>query len=431
VGINGEMAILVISYDNKEKNMFLKKVMVAGAFIMLGNTAMAGCGISSGNVNVLANDFPAIQAVTDAVKACAGNGVTVETNLTKDHKDIMVAALTANPAKYTSVITSNSTLVTLMNDGLVRSLDDLVAKHGAALNPSQMVTVDGKIMAVAFSANAQHLFSRTDVLKKAGISSIPATYEDVLAAAKAIKSAGLMDYPVALNTAPGWNLGEEFVNMYMGTGADFFKPGTAEVAINNAHGVATLNMLKSLVAYSNPDYLTYDSNATQAEWEAGNLALATLWGTRGAPILDDEGSSEAVTSSTVLSSAPTWGNNARPASTLWWDGISISANISDEDAEATFVAMMNGISSDVIKANQEKAVWLGKGYTPTSASAGVSATAAGGAAPYPMLPFMGTLHMAIGNEMSDFLQGSESAEQALTDIEAAYTASATEKGFLK
>jgi ABC-type glycerol-3-phosphate transport system substrate-binding protein len=431
MGINGEMAISVASHDNKEKKMFLKKVMVAGAFIMLGNTAMAGCGISSGNVNVLANDFPAIQAVTDAVKACAGNGVTVETNLTKDHKDIMVAALTANPAKYTSVITSNSTLVTLMNDGLVRSLDDLVAKHGAALNPSQMVTVDGKIMAVAFSANAQHLFSRTDVLKKAGISSIPATYEDVLAAAKAIKSAGLMDYPVALNTAPGWNLGEEFVNMYMGTGADFFKPGTAEVAINNAHGVATLNMLKSLVAYSNPDYLTYDSNATQAEWEAGNLALATLWGTRGAPILDDEGSSEAVTSSTVLSSAPTWGNNARPASTLWWDGISISANISDEDAEATFVAMMNGISSDVIKANQEKAVWLGKGYTPTSASAGVSATAAGGAAPYPMLPFMGTLHMAVGNEMSDFLQGSESAEQALTDIEAAYTASATEKGFLK
>jgi hypothetical protein len=43
MGINGEMVILVISHDNKEKKMFLKKVMVAGAFIMLGNTAMAGC----------------------------------------------------------------------------------------------------------------------------------------------------------------------------------------------------------------------------------------------------------------------------------------------------------------------------------------------------------------------------------------------------
>ncbi|MDE0761380.1 MAG: sugar ABC transporter substrate-binding protein, partial [Planktomarina sp.] len=183
--------------------------------------------------------------------------------------------------------------------------------------------------------------------------------------------------------------------------------------------------------YSNPDYLTYDSNATQAEWEAGNIALATLWGSRGGAVLDDEGSTEAVTSTTVLTGAPTWGNNARPASTLWWDGISISTNISDADAEATFVAMMNGISSDVIKANNNDTVWLGDGYTPSAASAGVTATAADGAAPYPMLPFMGTLHGALGAEISDFLQGNESAEQALADVEAAYTAAATEKGFLK
>ncbi|MDE0751237.1 MAG: extracellular solute-binding protein, partial [Planktomarina sp.] len=239
--------------------MFLNKITVAGAFMFLGTTAMAGCGISSGNVSILSNDFPAIQAVTAAASTCAGDGVMVETNLTKDHKDIMVAALTSNPAQYTSIIASNSTLVTLMNDGLVQSLDALVAKHGSGLKPSQLVTVDGKIMAVAFMANAQHLFSRSDMLEQAGVSSIPATYEDVLVAAEAIKSAGLMDYPVALNTKAGWNLAEEFVNMYMGTGADFFKPGTAEVAVNNDHGVATLNMLKSLVAYSNPDYLTYDS----------------------------------------------------------------------------------------------------------------------------------------------------------------------------
>jgi hypothetical protein len=47
-----------------------------------------------------------------------------------------------------------------------------------------------------------------------------------------------------------------------------------------------------------------------------------------------------------------------------------------------------------------------------------------------MLPFMGTLHGAAGAELAEFLQGSESAEQALSDIEAAYTAAAIEKGFL-
>ena len=89
------------------------------------------------------------------------------------------------------------------------------------------------------------------------------------------------------------------------------------------------------------------------------------------------------------------------------------------------------ISDDVVKANNDAAVWLSAAYQPSPASAGVSATAAGGASPYPMLPYMGTLHTAIGGELSDFLQGNESAEQALADIEAAYSAAAKEKGFLK
>ena len=250
-----------------------------------------------------------------------------------------------------------------------------------------------------------------------------------MAAAKAIEAAGIMDNPVALNTKTGWNLGEEFVNMYMGTGADFFKPGSAEVSINNENGVVALNMLKDLVDVSSPDFLTFDSNATQALWEGGQLALATMWGSRGGGILDDEGSSAEVVNSTVLAGAPTlMGDNV--ASTLWWDGFTISANISAEDAEATFVALMNGLSDDVITANNDAAVWLSSAYTAGPASAGVAATASAGANPYPMLPFMGLLHGALGSELSDFLQGNESAEQALSDVEAAYTAAAKEKGFL-
>lgn len=411
--------------------MFLKSITLAGAVSLLGSTAMAGCGIEAGNISILSNDFPAIQAVSAAATECGGDGIMVEANLTKDHKDIMVAALTANPAQYASVIVSNSTLVTLMNDGLVRSLDDLVAQHGAALSNGQLITVDGKVMAVAFMANAQHLFSRTDILEQAGVDGVPSTYEEVIAAAEAIRAAGIMEHPVALNTKAGWNLAEEFVNMYMSTGAPFFAPGTAQAAINNENGVATLEMLKALVAYSNPDYLTFDSNATQAAWEAGDLALATMWGSRGGAILDDEGSTEEVTSSTVLTGAPSWGDGTRPASTLWWDGIAISANVSDEDAEATFIALMTGISTEVVQANNDSAVWLVEGYAPSPASAGVAETAAAGAAPYPMLPFMGALHTALGAELSDFLQGSESAEQALADVEAAYTAAATEQGFLQ
>ena len=212
---------------------------------------------------------------------------------------------------------------------------------------------------------------------------VPETYEDVLAASKAIKDQGLMDHPFIGTFQSGWNLGEEFINMYMGTGADFFKAGTAELDINNDHGVATLEMLKSLTEYMNPDYLTFDSNAVQAEWEAGNAALSNLWGSRAAAVLDDEGSSAEVTEATSFAGAPMLGDT--PATTLWWDGFAIASNTSDEDAEATFVAMMNGITTEMANANPDEAVWLVDGYTPGTTAVGVAASVESGAKPYPMV----------------------------------------------
>ncbi|NNJ69097.1 MAG: extracellular solute-binding protein [Boseongicola sp.] len=409
---------------------FFKTTAATTAIVLMGSTAYADCGIASGNVNILGNEFGAIQALVAGAKECASGTVTVESNLTTEHRDIQVAALTANPAQYTSAIVANSSIVPLLNEGLIRPLDDLIAKHGAGIKDTQKITIDGKVMAIAFMANAQHLYVRQDILDAAGVD-VPTSYEEVIAAGQAIKDAGLMEHPFAMNSKTGWNLGEEFVNMYTGTGGEFFKPGTAEPSINNENGVLALNTLKALADLSNPDFLTFDSNATGAIWEAGDLAIAQLWGSRASGILDDEGSTDEITSNTVLAAAPTVGGGDTPASTLWWDGFTIAANISDEDAEATFIAMVNGIRPEVVSANNDQAVWLADGFTPGPAAKGVFATASAGARPYPMIPFMGLMHTALGAELSDFLQGNESAEQALADVEAAYTAAAKEQGFLQ
>ena len=278
-------------------------------------------------------------------------------------------------------------------------------------------------------ANAQHLFVRKDILDQVG-HGIPKTYEEVLAACKAIRDAGIMQYPFAMLSKPDWNLGEEFVNMYLGHGGVFFKPGTAKPAVNNKKGVATLKMLKALTSYSNPDFLTFNSATVAPIWEAGNLALAELWGSTGGQILDAKGSTEKITSNTLLVSAPRVGGGNIPASSLWWDGFTIARNISDKDAEASFRAMLHGISDEMVKKNNDKSVWLMDAYVPGKAAAGVFATASGGSQPYPMLPYMGILHMAFSKELPDYLQGNESAEQTLADIEAAYISGAKEKGFL-
>lgn len=410
---------------------FWKISALAAAAVLAGSAADAGCGLKGGNVSFLGNDFPAIQDVVAGAKTCAGDGVTVSANLTKDYENLQVAALTANPAQYTATHTTTSDIVPLLSAGLLRPLDDLVAKYGKDLQPQQLITIDGHVMAVAFMANTQHLFYRKDILAKVGMEP-PKTYEDVLKVAKAVKDAGIMQYPFALNTKAGWNLAEEFVNMYIGEGGSFFKPGSAEPSINNPAGVKTLTMLRDLMAYSNPDYLTYDSNATQALWESGNLAIATLWGSRGGAILDDKGSAPDVVSNTVLAGAPTVGGGKIPATTLWWDGFAIAKNTSDADAEATFVTMVNAISPANILPHSADSVWLVKGYQPTPASAGVVATLQeGGAQSYPTFPFMDLMHTALGDTLPKYFQGQESAEQALADVEAAYTTAAKAKGFLK
>jgi ABC-type glycerol-3-phosphate transport system substrate-binding protein len=391
--------------------------------------ALADCGIKSGSVRVLSNDFPALHAVNDGAAACASNSVEITINQTADHNDIQVAALTANPAQYTVAVVANSSIVSLMNDDLIRPLDDLVERFGSGLSPSQMIKVDGQIMAIAFMANAQHLFYRADILSEVGVEP-PKTYEEVLAAANAIRSANLMENPFTFNSKAGWNLAEEFVNMYLGYGGEFFEPGSAQPSINNAKGVATLNMLRSLTEYASPDFLTLDSTATTAQWESGEAALATLWGSQGAAILDDTGSTPEIVANTLLIGAPTVGGGDIPASTLWWDGFTIAKNISDEDAEASFLAMLNGISPENISANNDKAVWLSNAFKPGPTAVGVAETGKGGAKPYPMIPYMGILHGAIGENLSEFLQGTESAEQALSDIEDAYIAAAQEQGFL-
>ena len=101
--------------------------------------------------------------------------------------------MSGNPAEYTSAIIANSSIVALMNNDVIRPLDDLVAKHGKGLKKNQLITINGKVMAVAFMANAQHLVYRSDILEKAGISA-PKTYEEMLSGAKIIKDKGLMDF---------------------------------------------------------------------------------------------------------------------------------------------------------------------------------------------------------------------------------------------
>ncbi|MEP2530412.1 extracellular solute-binding protein [Shimia sp.] len=408
--------------------MFLKKFALAGSMAAFAATAGHACEIGA-RVSIVGNEFAAIHAVDSAAKECTG--AEVKSNLTSEHQTINVAGLSGNPSEYTTAIIANSSIVALMNEDVIRPLNDLVAEHGDGLLNSQMIKIGDDIMAVAFMANAQHLMYRKDVLEQAGVE-VPTTYEELLEVAEAIRSQGIMQNPVGGAYKSGWNLAQEFNNIYLGYGGTHFMPGSAEPNVNNEAGVNALNMMKALSEYMNPDFLTHDSNATNAEYRAGNVAIMNMWGSRASQQATTEGVLEEVATGHAIAAPLTVGGGTIPASTLWWDGWTVGKNISDAEAEATFIAMKHGIRPEMLNDETSSlAVWLIDGYEPTDDAQGVFAAAQMGTPPYPMLPYMGLMHGALGAELSDFMQGKESAEQALADIEAAYRAAAIEKGFLQ
>ncbi len=406
----------------------IKNIFFIFSLIAFTIKSSLSCEISA-RVSIVGNEFPAIQTVGLGAKKC--KGAEVKTNLTADHQKINVAGMSSNPAEYTSAIVANTSIVALLNNDLIRPLDDLVKKHGKKLKKNQLITINGKIMAVAFMANAQHLVYRKDILSKLNIST-PKTYEELLAAAKKIRESGLAKNPIGGAYKAGWNLAQEFNNMFIGYGGNHFKENTAEPNVNSKAGINALKMMKSLSEYMNPDFLTHDSNATNAEFRAGNVILMNMWGSRAATLTDVEGVSDSVKKGMDISGPMTVGGGSTPASTLFWDGWTVAKKISDLEAEATFIAMMNAIDPSIIKDEnvRKQAVWLLEGYTPTDAARGVFSAAKMNTTPYPMLPYAGLMHTAIGSEIADFMQGKEDAQKTLSDIEDAYRAAAKEKGFL-
>ncbi len=400
--------------------------------IQLGTgAAWAECPAdATGSVRILSNDFSALNAINERALSCATANLTVTANQTTQHTDLQVPALTANPAEYTVKFGANGSITALLTAGLLRPLDDLVAKYGQDLSPNQLIKIDGKVMAIAFMANAEHFFYREDVLAAAGIAP-PQTWDDVLAAAEVLRAKGVMQNPLGLPYAPGWELGQGFVNLYLGQDGEFFQPGTALPAINNAKGVKALEMMKAQAGYMGADYLSWSSNAMPPLLEANTIAMTNFWGSESAEVLP--GTEKAPTAAPFmrLAAAPAMAGYDHPATTIWWDGFGIAKNIPDADAEASFRVMMHAIAPELATEKPDLAVWLMKGYAPTPAAAGVIASVQGGAPAYPTVPYMNLMHTAIDGNIVGYMKGEETAEQALADAEAAYTAAAREAGFIQ
>jgi ABC-type glycerol-3-phosphate transport system substrate-binding protein len=403
----------------------LKKLLAATTLsLLLAAPVQAACAFRNTTpLRSLTAHFEAWRAVTAAWAEC-GN---VQSELDQEFRRKQPDAFAANPALYQIGGVSNGTLVPLLNAGTIRPLDDLIARHGQHLSPNQLIRIDGRVMAIAMMVNAQHFMYRQDLFRELGLSA-PQTYDDVLAAAERIRASGRVQFPLGATMRTGFDLSQEFINLFLGYGGRFTNPNNTP-SINSEAGLRTLDMMRRLSAYMDPVYLTADSTFVQRQLQQGRVAMANLWATRAAA-MDDARESQVV-GQIAMVAAPAAVAGGPSATTLWWDGIVIARNITDAEAEAAFRVAMEGIDEEMVRASNDVAVWLVRGYQPNRFAQGVIASANGRAPSYPSTSVMGLVSAVIGERVADFMAGRRSAAETLADIEAAYTSRAREQGLIR
>jgi ABC-type glycerol-3-phosphate transport system substrate-binding protein len=406
--------------------MLMKRLALAGALALGTSGAALACDFQNETeIRMLSAGFEAWKAVADAMAEC-GN---VQAELDQEFRTKQPAAFAANPSLYHIGGVSNGTITPLINEGTIRPLDDLVEQYGQNLSDNQLIRIDGQIMAIAMMVNTQHLMYRSDIFEELDLE-VPTTYDEVLEVAEAIREAGVVEYPLGATMQSGWNLAQDFVNMFQGYGGTFYNDDSTP-AVNSEAGIAALETMKALTEYMDPEYLISDSTYVQQQFQQEKIAMANLWASRGGAMNDPAES--AVVGLVGSAAAPIAVEGNPPATTLWWDGIVIAANIPDEEAEAAFRVAMEGMDQEMVQANNGDAIWLVSGYEPDDMAQGAIRTAMSSPPPasYPSTSQMGLMHTALGNELPAFFTGEVTAEEALAAVEEAYTSAAREAGLIE
>ena len=389
-------------------------------------------------LRVLANDFPALHAVTQSMQECSPPDLTIKAEHTKEYRQLQIPALQNSPAAFDVVMTGNNAIVPLLNEGLLQPLDDAIERIAPQLPDNLKIRFDGKTYAVALLANTQHLFVREDLLHKAGLK-IPQSYEDILEVCNRLQQAGIK-HPYGAAYKAGWDLALEFINIYLAFGGSL---GTDHklISIDPLAAGKSLQLMKKMTRCMTPDFLSTDINEVQRSWQAGDHAMAMLWGSRATAILDDKTTPAAIKSATRLITAPviagslTDDSNRTPtaatAATLWWVGFAIPRNTNSKKTDTAVRLLIEKTMPQLLKNHSEKAVWMIPGYRPDANASGVKAVIDAGAPAYPSSASIGLFHAAAGEEIADFLKSSESVETTIKDIEANYRTQAKAKGFIQ
>ena len=417
----------------------LRRSLLAAAVLLatLPGLSNARCNTLSnakpGQINIIGNTFPALDHIAKEMESCTQGGLKVQYKLVpspQNENETLQAFGSSGKSAFDAAVISMGTFTKLQSAGQLQSMTDLVNKYKAKykIEDNMLVKVNGEVMAIAFMQNAQNLFYRKDLFDKHGIK-VPATYADMMAAAKTLKEKEPgIEFPIAQTFAKGWDSATEFSNIFAGYGGRFFKAGSAAPDFNSDAGVKALETMKAMTAYMTPNYLASGSDDVMNQYQQGKAAMGVLWASR-ASRMDDPAASKIV-GKMEFTAAPAVMAGGKSATHLWWDGVVMPKNLGG-DRDTVFQVLMEALDEETTAKGNDLTIWVRSSYKPTRFATGVAASANAGAPQWPSEPYFGLAHGEIGKIIPDVMTGAMTPKAALDAAAVAYAKAAAEKGFLK
>lgn len=348
----------------------LAALIAAPAAARAADPACGRLGLQ-GQVDLVANAFPAMQHLAARAEQCRSREFKVSVKLTPQvQNETELAFASAGRSPFDAAVVSQGVFSNLYSRNQLYPMTELVQRHREryALEERMLVRVDREVMAIAFMQNTQHLYYRADLFERHGLA-VPSSYPEMLDCARrlAAREPGIA-HPIAQTFSKGWDLATEFTNLLPSLGGRFFEPASAEPAFQGAAGVEAVELLRAMLPYMSPNALASNSDDVMNQLQQGRAAMGVLWASRAAR-MDDPAASRVV-GRIAFAAAPSARPGGRSASHLWWDGVAMPRN-GRGNREAVFHVLMHMLGPDAVAQGNALAIWVRSNYQPGRAGVGV------------------------------------------------------------
>jgi multiple sugar transport system substrate-binding protein len=177
--------------------------------------------------------------------------------------------------------------------GGLTDLTPLLAKRGQGIQPDDDFVATslalcrepyqkGALYALPYVGNSQLFFYRKDLFQKYNLKE-PATWDDVLAAAKNISEhetngapSGGKVYGYVMRAAQGNAAVADFMPIFWAFGGEMFD-ASGQASVNSPEAIAALKFMIELGKYSPPGYASFNADEVGAHLLQGTAAMSINW----------------------------------------------------------------------------------------------------------------------------------------------------------